>query len=189
MQHQHAPPGMSSFGSGFNFLYMLASFQATCFLPFTRHSFGAESLGINGLGALAVMTVYLAMHPRSEFLSLFWCLWWIALIYQRIRTFWLYRRGMALHSHFVGHPWLGYMVPFVKKFTTAEFCEVLICMGLGFVFRELDKSFGDFVILGAISLAIKSTIETSVERARLRRMRDAEMEQRDLLERYRRGDF
>src|ERR1700686_4374451 len=111
--------------SGVNLLYLLVCGHAACFTVFTRHSFGVETLGINGVAALGLMLVYICFTGSPAMLP-FLAIWFVALALQRLTTFVRSRRGWYEHSRYEGYLWLGFLVPFVRRVEGAKFCEMLI---------------------------------------------------------------
>lgn len=187
MNH-HRPFDGLTLSRMFDWLYVALAGYATCFTVFTRRRFGREALGVNGVAALIILIVYSSCYPYSRGMGLFFVLWFVALILQRLCTVILARRR-SVHSHCTGYPWLGYMVPFVRKYMTAVFIECLVLFVLGVFLMPVDFALGQFVFYGAGSVFLKTGIDEDIERRRLFRMRDAEIEQRSLADRYRTGDF
>ena len=99
------------------------------------------------------------------------------------------KQGYSIHSYYAGTPWVGFLLPFVKKYETAIVVEIAVCILGSMWLREYDKALANFLFFGAFSIAFKSGIEREIVKKRLQRMRDAELEQQHMLDRYRRGDF
>ena len=176
-------------GGVVNLLYVLVSGHATCVTPFVRRNFGSEALGRNGAVAMFIIVFYMAVYPRHGALLDFGGLWLLMLILQRLKTGWLMRKGVALHSQEVGHPWLGFIIPAVKQYETACIIEFFVLLGFGIWLSNYDAALSRLVVVSSVCLVVKSAIEQDIVRKRLRGMRDAEIEQRAMLDRYRRGDF
>ncbi|HEY4309149.1 MAG TPA: hypothetical protein VGN12_06825 [Pirellulales bacterium] len=168
---------------GFHWLYLLVSGHATCMTVFTRHSFGVEALGANGLAALGVIFAYLC-YSNSPAVFLFGEVWFVALALQRIVTFIRVRFGWRAHSRYEGYPWLGFLVPFVRREDTAKIWEAFVCFPLGSYLCQFDQAVGHFVFLGFFSLLFKTAINSEIRRKRLQNMRDAEIEMQQLLDRF-----
>ncbi|HEX4132934.1 MAG TPA: hypothetical protein VHZ24_23075 [Pirellulales bacterium] len=186
MSHHHPSQsgGSLSLRDSFNLMYMLASAHATCLTPMMRHSFGVEALGWNGLGAFLVMGVAMMAAPGADMKSLF-CWWLMAFMLQRLRTMKLVRNGWVAHSRYDGYPWLALQLPLVHDERTAKTIEPFLCLLGGMLLYPISEAVGQFVLLGIGSLSIKLSIERQTERVKLQRLRDAEIEQRSLIERYR----
>jgi hypothetical protein len=188
MNQQRPGEGLTLPGA-FNLLYIVMAGYSTCLTVFVRHSFGREALGINGVAALVVLILYSSCYPFSRGMGCLLWLWFVALVMQRLCTALVYARGHWIHSHSSGYPWLGYAVPFVRKHKTAIACEFLALCALGGFLMDWDLALGQFVFFGAWTVLLKTNLDEQMERRRLFRMRDAEIEQRTLVERYRAGDF
>jgi hypothetical protein len=183
MSNSYQKQEQSSFRSSFNAMYFLANSHATCLTVFLRHSFGSEAIGMNGLVAVLMMLVYRG-ETRCLAMGTFFMAWLVALIVQRLRTFVLYQRGWRLHSRYGGYPWLAIRIPFVKTEVRAMALEPLVCLLVGHVLCRWSEPVGRFVMFGCFSLAIKNGIERQIDRARLRQMHDAVIEQMHLVERF-----
>jgi len=170
-----------------NILYVLVSAHSTCFTVFLRRGFGSEALGFNAILALVLIHFYIMCNPTSGGMAQFLGLWFLFLILQRIKTFSLWRKGAVIHSRYDGYPWVGMMIPFLKTEERARFAETPICFIIGCLLIDYDSALSAFIAVGGISLAIKNSIDFSIDRRRLRHMRDAEIEQRFMVERYRGG--
>jgi hypothetical protein len=109
----------------------------------------------------------------------------MALPIQRIITFAMLRRGYGLHSMDSGWPLLMLILPFIKKRNTAIAVEATLCFLVGGILIGVSPFIGQYMVIGCFSLILRTTIETWVINRRLQRMRDAELEQRWLTERYR----
>jgi hypothetical protein len=184
--HQHQPFGMRG---AVNLLYVLVSGHATCVTPFVRRNFGREALGRNGAVAFVILFLYMATYPRHLALQQFTFYWFVMLILQRLKTLYLVRRGRSSHSRYDGDPYLGFLLPFVKEYKAAWIIEFLALMAVGIWLSNLDAPLGKLIIVSAVCLIVRTAIDEDIVRRRLHAMRDAEIEQRVLLDRYRRGDF
>jgi hypothetical protein len=172
-----------------NLLYLVVSGHATCVTPFVRRNFGSEALGRNGAIALIILVVYMVAYPTHRALVNLGGLWFLMVILQRLKTGRLLRKGFVVHSRFDGEPFLGFIVPFVTRYQTASFIEFLALLIFGIWIASIDAALSRLVVVSAVCLVIKMTIEEEIVRKRLRAMRNAEVEQRSIVERYRRGDF
>jgi hypothetical protein len=176
-------------GGVVNLIYVLVSGHATCLTPFVRRNFGSEALGRNGAVAMLIIVFYMAAYPRHVAVGQFGTLWFAMLILQRLKTGWLMRKGTVLHSYDDGYPVLGFIIPQVKRFETAYIIEFFVVIGFGIWLSNYDAALSRLVVVSSVCMVIKTAIEQDIARKRLRAMRDAEIEQRAMLDRYRRGDF
>jgi hypothetical protein len=178
MRNAANQPGSSFFGnvrSSTNLLYLLVSAHSTCFTAFTRHSFGVAELGANSAAAFALLLVYICV-TGSQAMCAFMFVWFAALALQRLAMFVQGLRGHYEHSRYEGYPWLGFMVPFVRRVQGAKLCEMLICLIAGPLLMGVDDALGSFVFFGTFSLMGKAAIEGQIEQNRIQSMRDARIE-------------
>jgi hypothetical protein len=187
--HSQQQGGGLTFRDSVNLFYVLVSGHATCVTPFVRRNFGSEALGRNGAVAMLTIVLYMMVYPRHRILVDFGAVWFVMFVLQRVKTGWLLRQGRVLHSRDDGYPWLGFLIPLVKRDKTARVIEFFALFALGTWLSDYDTALGRLVGLSAVSLAIKTGIEEEVFRKRLQGIRDAEIEQRALVERHRRGNF
>lgn len=169
---------------GLNFLYLLVSGHATCLTPFMRRGFGSEALGLNGIAALVIILLY-AAHTGSQAMISFLVFWLFALLLQRIKTGLLWRQGVVPHSRYDGEPWLA--LKLVKSEQAARGIEPFICLAAGVALSAYDEALGAFVFAGLFSFIIKLGIERRVDEVSVQRMRDAEIEQRWLVQQNKKG--
>jgi len=183
MNNQSQQPNGMSVRASANVFYLLVCAHSTCFTVFTRHSFGVEGLGTNGVAALGLMFAY-ACYTASPAMLQYLAIWFVALALQRLTTFVRTRRGWYEHSRYEGYPWLAFMLPFVRDVPGAKFFEMLFCLMAGTFFLGIDEALGRFVLFGAFSLLAQAVIERQGETNRLQAMRDAEIEMRGLADRF-----
>jgi hypothetical protein len=182
------PPQPSGSGGNlrqsFNVLYILVRGYAACVTVFLRRRFGAESLGLSGVVAVAIMIVYLSAHPASRGMSNFFVGWWIMLAFQRLGHFNRRRKGIILHSQYDGESIVGVLVPFLNFNDLPRLLDVLICLGLGWLLHSTDPALGNFIFGGGIALLVKEMIDRGIEDRQVQRMFDGEIEQRARLARW-----
>lgn len=180
-QNQPQQSEQAKSGDPIGVLYFIANTHATCITPFLRTGFGSEALGFPGLFALGILLFCMGAEP----LMVAWLLaWLLAVVVQRIITLREIRRGAVIHSRYAGRPILMNL-PFVKKERTAMVLEMFVCFTLGAFMLALSHFMGLFLMAGFLSLAIRHGIEDEVYRKRVQRMRDADIEQRALADRFR----
>jgi hypothetical protein len=172
---QKGPGFQMSMGDTFNLFYFVARGHATCFTVFTRHTFGQQALGWNGLCAFLLIPLYAGFADAPEMLR-FWALWVIALVLQRVRTAWAVVHGRKLHSQYGGHPWLGYLIPFVKSYRAAVAAECAAVFLAGVLLCSVSEAVGMFTAIGFWSLLIVYGVERQALLMEARRIRDAEIE-------------
>jgi hypothetical protein len=191
LQSQDKPKPGDTGRSVFHWLYLLANSHAACFLVFFRCRCGTHAFGLNGLFAMVMILLVGASAQAPEMFG-FFLVWLAFLVIRRAESLSMPRRGLIEHSHYSGWPWLAIRFPFVRKVTTAVgLIEPLFCFLAGAFLLPLSQPLGGFVLLGFVSLTIKAGTERELHRARLRAMRDAYIEQTQLVERFhgQREDF
>ena len=167
-------------------IYLIVAGHVACLTPFMRRSFGTEAFRVHGPAAAVMIVMYGAMTGEWAMWP-FFCVWVVMLLFQRILTAIDYRRGVVQHSRYSGYPSLAFtLCRFVKKEVTAKgIVEPMICMLVGSAILPLNQYLGFFIMLGMLSFMMKLSIERTVNRARLRTMRDGHIEQRHLADAFR----
>lgn len=185
-QQQGGRPGM---GDSFNALYFAANCFALCFTPFLRRDLGRNAIGVAGLGA-GILILFWGSYSHTIALWWYFLAWLIALIGQRLRTFQNTLKGIVPHSRYPGYPHLAFrLVPRIKSEANARAVEAFLLLGIGGLIAMFDKPFGAFLMTGFPSLLFLEAVSVEFTRSQLQQMRDAEIAQRDLAERYRNGRF
>jgi hypothetical protein len=179
-------PGQERKSDPLGILYALCNIHCTTFTVFLRYGFGSEALGFPGLFALILLFICMAGDPR---MMLWLMAFFVALVIQRIITFAMLRRGYELHSMDSGWPLPMNLLPFIKKKTTAIALEAATCFLVGTILVSVSPFIGKYLIVGCFSLIVRTAIEQSILKRRIQRMRDAELEQRWLTERFRARDY
>lgn len=173
------------FRGGFNLLHFIATVHAMAILPFIRKDFGTHYFGIPGFFCLVLMLLLVGSIPGMlQFLCV-----WIALIaihrFRAVRKAW---QGEHEHSHYSGWPWLALIIPGIRTEMRAKCVECLISALAGFVLWDLgSEDLGKFVLVGCFTLPFTLMISWAFEANRVRRMRDASIEHRQMAQRYRDG--
>lgn len=174
-----------NYRAGFNVFTLLVNGHATCVAVFLRCGMGVEYPGMDGVVAAALILLCAAGTGDQLLIDFFW-LWLVALICQRAYTAKLVRQGWIEHSRYTGWPWAAMTCKWVKSEKKAkDMAEPLLCFGFGAALIPLSAVLGEFVMAGCASLLIQRTMQNQVNIVRLRRMRDAEIEQRQLADRFR----
>jgi hypothetical protein len=168
---------------GLGVLYFLCNIHATCITPFIRSGFGKNALGWNGVLAFALLW-YMACTEKG--MGWYFAAWFVALIYRRLQTFRLLRRGELIHTRYAGYPWLAMKCPFVRSEHTAEvFVEPMGCLFVAVLLAHFSPGMGGFVLIGGAALFIRTGIEGMITDKRVEQMRDAAIEQAWYSEEYR----
>jgi hypothetical protein len=179
------PPRQEKRSDPLGILYGLCNIHCTTFTVFLHYGFGSEALGFPGMFALILLFFCMAGDPRM----MYWLVaFLVTLVIQRLITVSMLRRGCELHSLSNGWPLIAKLLPFVRKRTSLIVIEVLLCFLAGACMMGTSEFIGKYLMLGGVSLFVRTVIEESVARRRVQRMRDAELEQRWLSERFRARD-
>lgn len=190
----HSPPQMSQPGdrltlaSSFNGLNVMANAHAVTLTPLFRTDFGSEGIGMHGLiGVFMILAWGCVFNCFPMFI--YFLVWIAAVICQRVKTFINWQRGVISHSHYNGYPFL------VRRFFSrlsepnAKAVEAFACFGIGSVIAQFVPPLGWYFMLGFGSILFSEAVIVEQSRRRLQAMRDAEIEQRYLAEKYRQGRF
>ena len=172
---------------GFNLAYYFADGCATCVTPFTRTNFGPEGFGVSSLcSPFLIIACGSAMNAIEMWYYLF--AWFIAVVYQRMKTFSNRRKGLHCHRFYNGYPWLAYkFFPRVSE-ANAKAIEAFGCLTLGLVLMYFEiKGLGMFLIAGFLSIMFVEGIKAGLVRKRVQMMRDAQYEQQYLAEEFKRS--
>jgi hypothetical protein len=187
MQKQQKAPGdMLTPEESFNFLFVVAKCFATSLVVFTRHTFGKEALGINGLGAFILIPLYATFAKVPDMFG-FWGIWLCAVVVQRLRTLVVVSRGTVMHSRFGGYLWVGSLFGIVKSYKAAQFIEFIVCLGAGNLLKSVSPGVGSFVMAASGALLIVALIENQALEMKVQRMHDAEIEMQTMADMYRRN--
>jgi len=179
--HRPQEPDSVSLADSTNWLYLCTTAHATCLTVFLRESFGAEALGVPGVSALLFLIGAVCVTGSPDLL-LFGAIWLMALLAQRVHSFQQQRTGFRLHSRYAGFPAATKLVfPFVTDERVLQRLEPLVAGGLGLGLLMCSPVIGQFVLWGAGSLMIRTTLDQFSHHRRLQELHDAEIEQEVLL--------
>jgi hypothetical protein len=176
--------------TGAKVLHLVVETHAAGFTPFLRRGMGVNYPGAFGLLALVMILLYAAATHDPLVITYFW-FWLGMIIVRRAEAVQLARRGWVEHSRYNGWPWFSIKLPFVKTESAAKIADAMVCLIVGAELYQWSEALGRFVMLGCLSLGMQRAIQGQVNSMRLRQMRDAAIEQRQLAEWYRgqRNDF
>jgi hypothetical protein len=167
-----------------NLSYVLASTHALCITPFLRTGFGMEAFGLPAIFACGLMLLCALGSPD---MFGYFVAWIVAVAIQRARSFKADRQGDVVHSRYRGWPVLAMRVPWVRSEPTAKLVvEPLICLTTSVAVTPLSPAIGSFVLWGCFSLLFTAGVNRQLRLARVRRMRDAQLEQEQLVRDFKR---
>jgi|ERR1700722_7008543 len=189
MRKQEMQSNGQSFGmkDSFNLTFFVAHAHAMCFTPFMRSGIGYEAFGFTSLFS-AILMLFLGGAVPAPDMFTFFLLWLFAVVIQRGRSWQAERNGGNVHSHYQGWPVLAMrLVPFVKRQSTAKiWVEPLMVLAAGRLICFISPFVGDFVMWGSFSLAFTARVQRQFWRARVRQLRNAQLEQEQLTEMFNR---
>lgn len=189
-QHnQHGGPGdrMTLAGS-LSALYLLAHSHALTCTVFLRRDFGAEGIGLFGMIAGLLILGY-GSFANCYPMFIYFLLWMLAVICQRIRQFRNWRRGVITHSRYNGYPFISKRLFPRMSELNAKGVDAFLCLAIGGVLAQFCQPLGFFVMTGFLSILFSEAVMVEATKRRMQAMRDAELEQRYLAENYRSGRF
>jgi len=176
--------------AGTNLLHFLVEGHAATIAPFLRSGMGINYPGAFGLVGLVMILLYAAATNDPLVITYFW-FWLGAIIVRRAEAVQLARRGRVEHSRYTGRPWFSMRLPFVKTESAAKYADAMVCLVVGLELCQWSDALGHFVMFGCLSLGMQRAIQGQVNSMRVRQMRDAAIEQRQLSQWFRgeRNDF
>jgi hypothetical protein len=190
MQNMQQQQGEGMFGKAkqsFDIIYFFMLGHAMCLLPFLRVRFGVEALSWSVVAAFIVQAIFFLIAPSQDMLN-FFLVWAVFVINRRFMAWRRWRGGHVEHSQYRGFPWLAMKVPFVTWERTAKaLIEPALCLLVGALILPYSPSLGAFILLGVVSLTVVLGIESEINHRRVRRMHDAQLEQRGMSQRFRDG--
>ncbi len=188
-QQQQKGGDRPSMGDSFNALFIVSNLHALCVTVFLRRDFGREGIGLMGLGAAVLILGYGSMMHCYP-MWYFFLAWVVAVVAQRIKQFQNWRNGVTVHSRYGGYPWLAFkLFPRLKSEANAHGVEAFLCLAAGGLLTYVSPPLGWFVMASFASIMFSQAVRVEFDRKRLQAMKDAEIEQRYLAERYKSGRF
>jgi hypothetical protein len=186
-QQQNDQTGMRG---GFNLLTALIHGHAMTCTIFMRSHLGRDSIGFAGMFGFFMMLVYGGLM-NSYPMFIYLCLYLLAVLCQRMKTYSNWRKGIIVHSRSIGYPWLAFkLFPRIKTENNARGAEAFLCLAVGWLLMTyVDQPLGWWVMFGWVSIMATESMIVEVQRRRLQAMRDAEIEQSALADAYREGRF
>lgn len=187
-QQRSQPGDRLTLGESFRGLNIAANAHACTITPFLRTDFGSEGIGMHGLvgaGMILAWGCYFNCYP----MFIYFLAWMAACAVQRVRTYLNWRRGVIIHTRYNGYPWLARrFFPRVSE-ANAKAVEAFACLAFGGLLAQFWPPLGWYVMSGFASIMFTEAVMVELTRRRLQAMRDAEIEQRYLAEKYREGRF
>jgi hypothetical protein len=176
---------------GFNFLAGICGMHSMTVAVFLRRGIGAELL--NRRGGLAILLLVAAAVLTAE--PALWCYlgaFLLALMVQRGNTAALQRQGERIHSRSVGRPGLAMLLTRNERTARTVF-EPLLLLGAGVVLGVLAQEWqmpgllavAGWLWLGIWTMTFDQALIDALADKRVQAMRDAQIENEQLMERFR----
>lgn len=171
----------------FNAAYAIASIYSTCVLPFLRTGMGSHALGFNAFFAGVGMVFAGGLLGAPEMLN-FVGVWLAAVVVQRVSGAWgRARRREPVHSRYLGDPVLA-RLPGVTPHAARGVLEPVVTFAAALAVAPASGPTGGFLMGAAAALFVKNLVDVEADRARVRRLRDAHLEQVYVSRRFREGE-
>lgn len=162
-------------GEAFGLLYWFADAHATTLAVFMRRGFGREALGLNSLAGFGMMAVWMA-HTHDTMMYVLIACWFMAQIWQRVRTWRLLSSGVVLHSKYAGFPYWAVLISRGSEEKARWVVEPMMCLLGGGLITIFCESIGFYIMAGAVTFLVRQAIEWGIERRRVEAMKDAMIE-------------
>ena len=161
---------------GLNLMVAAAATVSAALTPWTRRpgTWGERANGMFAVLGFLFVPVYGALWwPKEpqQALWYFWGLTAVLLFIGRLRGVWLRRRGYVVHSQYNGKP----ILPGPER-TMKGVIQPLIVAAIGFCICSVNVPLGSYLMLAAGGQTVVAAFQGSMEQARLRQMRDAQLE-------------
>ena len=171
-------------GDALGIIYLFAATHVAALSPIIRSCHGSESFGGKAICALVFMAALTDGQWASP-MGIYMIVWFAALVYRRFETFNLWRKGVAIHSRFIGYPWLAMKV--IKDPEKARGFEPFMCFLIGAALCVISPAVGLLFMGGLISLGVCMGIEQFGVYQRVKHMHDAVIEGEFFAEEFKRG--
>jgi len=174
--NEQQPDDKFTMKGSFNALLYGAQVHSACIWPFLRLGAGVEALRWQGPAAFMLLCL---LSAGSQSMLVYLAIWLVFVARQRIKA------DPSQHSRYTGYPVVAIRVPGFRTEMKAKALECILCLVAGVLLMSLDEAVGAFVAAGCFSLAIVEGVGREVNRLRVQRMRDAQIENQMLAERFR----
>ena len=183
LQQQHGPldGAAADWRGAFNLLRFAARAAALPVEVFVRRwgTWGDRHLGVEALAGLAWPLLFLGLYgpdPGLGAVADFWAVMAAALVLHRMAGLARRRRGAVVHSRFVGVSRFEGL-PLVRTVQAAHGLEIAFALAAALLaFAAVSKPLGGLLLASAVGHAVTLCLAHQATDARLRAMRDAELE-------------
>lgn len=165
---------------------LIAALAATV-EPMLRTRFGRSYFGVPAAIGFFAVPMWMLLWPGEDPRPIlwFWGLFFVAQLRARIEQFVLAARGYQQHSRYNGRPLLRVVFRRMSECRIKGAVEPVVVIGAGACLLEVSEPLGSFLITSGTCLALTVSMIESRERARAQAIRDAWIEQEQLVERVR----
>lgn len=187
MSMNQEPVQLPDTGQVLNVLGLAVRGWALSLEVFLHRGFGSRYIGPEGLFGMCAMFLYtLCWPPQLVGPMLLYCLAFPGLcLFHRLSMFARTWRHEKTHSKYSGQPLLYRPNRFISEVAFKQFCEPLLCLGLGLYVCRMNPPLGVYWVIGAVFVFFSASEPVIWERQRLRDLNDAVVEQQYLAERFR----
>lgn len=187
-QHEPGPGDRLTMGGTFNGLTTFAHALSLAFLPFLRTDFGKEGIGKAGMLTGLIILGWGSVTNCPEMFG-FFALWVVALACQRARQFRNWKNRVPIHSRYTGDPWVSRRLFPKLSHANARAADGFLCLVVGGVVVQFNPPLGWFIVTGFVAILLVEGVMVEATRRKLQAMRDAEIEQEYLADRYQNDRF
>lgn len=182
-KEEQQPSTLESVRSGAYWLAFLAQVFAFCVEVLLRRRMGSRAVGVRGLAAFFLIPMWIVFFPGQDPVPLtwFWLLFVLGCLFQRVGS----ARGDLGHSRYSGEPILRRLLPWCSEVRIKSLVEPVLVMAVGLVVLAMNEPLGSFLIAAGIGLGSSAVLSEAVDRARIRDLNDARIEQEYLMARFR----
>jgi hypothetical protein len=152
-------------------------------LVFLRVNFGRNAIGMDGVGGCLVIVTY-AVTQRIFFLEFLLYVYLLALLFQKLRTAYIIKKGWQSHSRYYGDSWLANKFP-VGPTIQRMAIEPSIVFFFGMALAACEYRSGQFFMLSAMAMILKEAFENHGRLAQDIEFGDLDFELKDRFARFR----
>lgn len=148
-----------------------------------RTRMGSRAIALRGLAAFFLIPLWMVFFPGQEAgpLMWFWCLYVWGCVRQRVGS----AQGDLGHSRYSGESVLRRIFPRCSELKVKGKIEPVFVVVIGLFLLPLNQPLGSFLIAAGIGLGASVGLGESVERAKVRELNDARIDQQDVIDRFR----
>ncbi len=144
---------------------------------------GSRSVHIRGFAAFLLIPIWTAFFPHDNLTPMycFWLLFILGCARQRLSSL----RGDRGHSRYTGEPSLQRLFPKCGEIVVKKTIEPLFVIVAGLFCLDLSQALGSYLITAGIGLGVSVGLGEAVNKAKVRELNDARLEQQSVIDRFR----